>query len=453
MDTSVISKKVGNGTYALVYLLTSGEIMKQNKTCYPASIFCLIEYECLMMLNSYNMFTKLLRTIILPVERTTEDLSDHEGVPMYRDRICIIMEKCETDLAVYLAEGSNDEYNKSIITQLICAIDCMHSMRIVHRDLSSSNILIKFVNGRPIVKVADFGLSSLGFKENPLTLGTASIQFRAPEIYQFFDPLCKHNKSYYNYKSDLWSLGCIIYTIVNKEFFFNNHGMIDEGVRSYNKLRDRIAELDTELMIPTPESNIYRSLLKWNPDERVDADLLLGDLYFDTEREWIDSHRPSRYQDRSESYTVYLYTPFSMGNITHDDLANFVIIIDLELEVKAIAFDLYTRYLRLPEMQNVNRLNLMLICLIYGFTYRLPSQPPPIDDLISLMGEANLQVVFDVELNVNLFTTLLKHDKRIYRPTLYDLMIRHGYKLNHYCYIKLITSVKEKTEYSMFVNK
>lgn len=459
-----IDRKIGNGTYAFVYLLDTGDILKQNKTCYPASIFCLIEYECLKMLNRYDMFTRLVDAEILPILRSSEDLSDHEGAPMYRDRLNLIMEKCDMDLAIYLVqEGTSDIYNKSIITQLLCAISCMHSLRIVHRDLSTSNILIKFVNGKPLVKVADFGISSIGYKESPLTSATSSIFFRAPEVYQFVDPLCYHSKKYYNYKSDLWSLGCIIYTIVNKDHFFTNR--VDEGKSSYDKLKRRLVKLEIENP-DKPESKIYNKLLKFDPDERVDADLILGDDYFDSEREYIKSHSPTEYKDSSDQYYVYPFPRFAIPvvyegidiMVTEKDLVTYIVDLDVEMEIKAIAVDIYARYLRLfqpsktSEIKAVNKLDLILICLIYGYIYRLPSQSPPIDDFITSMNNVSLPCSFDPNLNVEVFKKLVDEDKRIYRPTLYETMTRHGYHINDYSYLMLISSVrKEKVKYLNFI--
>ncbi|CAG0890418.1 unnamed protein product [Darwinula stevensoni] len=87
--------------------------------------------------------------------------------------------------------------------QICFAVKFLHDTHIIHRDLKLGNL---FLNDAVEVKVGDFGLATrVNFEgERKRTLcGTPN--YIAPEI------LCKKGHSY---EVDIWSLGCILYTLL-----------------------------------------------------------------------------------------------------------------------------------------------------------------------------------------------------------------------------------------------
>ena len=86
-------------------------------------------------------------------------------------------------------------------------------MKIVHRDLKPENI---FMNKNMNIKIGDFGISKQlsSYKTHTLTkkkLG--SEYYSAPEIV---------DNGIYNEKSDIWSLGCIIYELFNLKIYYKD---------------------------------------------------------------------------------------------------------------------------------------------------------------------------------------------------------------------------------------
>jgi serine/threonine protein kinase len=86
----------------------------------------------------------------------------------------------------------------------------LHSLKLIHCDLKPENILIKSISDVNI-KVIDFGSSC--FIHDHLSSYVQSRSYRAPEVIIG----CK-----YDYKIDIWSLGCIIAELYTGIVLFQN---------------------------------------------------------------------------------------------------------------------------------------------------------------------------------------------------------------------------------------
>ena len=108
---------------------------------------------------------------------------------------------------------------------MLCALKFLHSAGVVHRDLKPANIL---VNSECVIKLCDFGLSRTVEPEKYVlsTYSTSDILlkpfpsektrsmspavqtrwYRAPEIAMLVPN--------YDYKIDMWSMGCILYELL-----------------------------------------------------------------------------------------------------------------------------------------------------------------------------------------------------------------------------------------------
>eukprot|EP01135_Chromosphaera_perkinsii_P008696 Nk52_evm29s1444 gene=Nk52_evmTU29s1444 len=98
----------------------------------------------------------------------------------------------------------------SIARQLVCALEYLHSNRILHRDMKPQNILI--AKGRSI-KLCDFGFArEMSLDTLVLTSIKGTPLYMAPELVK---------EQPYDHTADLWSLGCILYELyVGKPPFY-----------------------------------------------------------------------------------------------------------------------------------------------------------------------------------------------------------------------------------------
>lgn len=95
---------------------------------------------------------------------------------------------------------------KHIAKQVLSALDCMHSLDIVHCDIKLENMLIssKDVSGYE-VKVCDFSLSQKMLKGKHLNRACGTPMYMAPEVIKRLP---------YGKSSDMWSLGISIYLML-----------------------------------------------------------------------------------------------------------------------------------------------------------------------------------------------------------------------------------------------
>jgi len=89
----------------------------------------------------------------------------------------------------------------SYAIQMIEGLKALHDKKIMHRDLKSANIFL--VKDKHQCKLGDMNVSKV-IKENVLRTQTGTPYYASPEVW---------NDNPYSYKSDLWSIGCVIYEL------------------------------------------------------------------------------------------------------------------------------------------------------------------------------------------------------------------------------------------------
>jgi len=150
---------------------------------------------------------KLLRYI----NANCEDLDGKNLLRLYdffyhKEHLFIVTELLRDNLYEYSKYNREQEKKAyfsiprlQIITkQILTALSYIHDLKLIHCDLKPENILIKSYS-RSEIKVIDFGSSC--FIHDHLSSYVQSRSYRAPEVILG----CS-----YDYKIDIWSLGCIL---------------------------------------------------------------------------------------------------------------------------------------------------------------------------------------------------------------------------------------------------
>lgn len=124
--------------------------------------------------------------------------------------VYLVMDFVEHDLKTLLddmREPFLPSETKTLLLQVISAVDFLHSHWIMHRDLKTSNLLL---NNRGEIKLADFGMARFHGDPPPkLTQLVVTLWYRAPEL------LLGAEK--YGFEIDMWSVGCIFGELLTKE--------------------------------------------------------------------------------------------------------------------------------------------------------------------------------------------------------------------------------------------
>uniref|UniRef100_A0AC34FLG0 Protein kinase domain-containing protein n=1 Tax=Panagrolaimus sp. ES5 TaxID=591445 RepID=A0AC34FLG0_9BILA len=135
--------------------------------------------------------------------------------------------------------------------QIISAVDYLHNLGIVHRDLKAENLLL---DSNLNIKLADFGFSNFYDKNDTLNTFCGSPPYAAPEVFE--------GKRYNGPEIDIWSLGVVLYVLVC--------GVLPFEGPSLQLLRDRV--LSGRIRIPFFMSseceNLIRRMLTVDPKKR-----------------------------------------------------------------------------------------------------------------------------------------------------------------------------------------
>ena len=139
--------------------------------------------------------------------------------------IFIVMDLYETDLEKYFWKHKKMDLIDilSFTTQICCGLEYLHSRKIIHRDIKLGNILMAREEGskcKYTLKIGDFGLAKYISSEGTSTetlgvYGTPGCM--APE-YMF--PETPQDRS--NPRVDIWSLGVILYQLLEDKSPFSN---------------------------------------------------------------------------------------------------------------------------------------------------------------------------------------------------------------------------------------
>ena len=201
------------------------------------------------------------------------------------NNIYILMEFCDGDnLRNYIDKHMDDntlieeDKLKIIIKQICIGIKEIHDKKIIHRDLKPENI---FIHDNMNIKIGDFGISHQLNSKKTHTLtkyGAGRDYYKAPEIIQ---------NGIYNEKSDMWSLGCIIYELFNLSIYFKDKfseeiKRIDMNIynNKWQILIDSLLQIDIKKRFNIYQVNQY---LENELNNNHKNNIIIGEIYIKKE--------------------------------------------------------------------------------------------------------------------------------------------------------------------------
>ncbi|EFJ33619.1 hypothetical protein SELMODRAFT_77240 [Selaginella moellendorffii] len=209
LEYRMICKK-GEGTFS--------EVLKAQ--CHKSNKYVAI--KCMK-----NTFDSLEQVTNLREIQALQRLSPHTNVIKLLEvlydqptgRLALVFELM--DMNIYeLIRGRrtyvSEDRIKSYMFQLLKAMDHMHRNGIFHRDIKPENILIM----EESLKLADLGSCRGVYSKQPYTEYISTRWYRAPE--------CLLTDGYYNYKMDMWGVGCVFFEIISLFPLFPGTNELDQ---------------------------------------------------------------------------------------------------------------------------------------------------------------------------------------------------------------------------------
>jgi serine/threonine protein kinase len=170
------------------------------------------------------------------------------------------------DLSNFLKKQPlKEKFTRKYMKQLSNGLKYLLNNNILHRDLKPQNILL---SKNYDIKITDFGFATYYTKDTIINTLCGSPMYMAPEII---------TKNGYDYKSDLWSVGIILYEML--------HGYTPFNVQNFIELIKEIKKKNIIIKVVVSEecTDLIYSLCKTNPDERISWNDFFDHKWFDND--------------------------------------------------------------------------------------------------------------------------------------------------------------------------
>ncbi|XP_052245171.1 serine/threonine-protein kinase PLK1-like isoform X2 [Dreissena polymorpha] len=182
------------------------------------------------------------------------------------DNVYILLELCRRRSLMELhkrRKAVTEPEARYFVRQVVLACQYLHGRNIIHRDLKLGNL---FINDDMDIKVGDFGLATRvdydGERKRTLC-GTPN--YIAPEVL---------GKKGHSFEVDVWSLGCILFTLLVGKPPFETSCLKD----TYTRIKKN--EYHVPSRVSPCAKNLIQKLLRADPSERPGMDGLLEDEFF-----------------------------------------------------------------------------------------------------------------------------------------------------------------------------
>ena len=255
MDGFEILKKIGDGSYSVVYKVRR----KADDNIYAlkkVNLQKLKEKEKQNALNEVRILASIKSPFVISYKEAFIEESDKS--------LCIVMEYADKGdlyqkIVQFKKSGCLIEETDvwRIFIQMTRGLKALHDLQILHRDLKSANIFL-FSDGS--AKIGDCNVSKVVYKGMGTTQ-TGTPYYASPEVW---------NDEPYDNKSDIWSLGCITYEMLALHPPFraqNMDGLYEKVTKGkYGKITNRYS---------SDLAEIVKFLLKVNPKDRPNCGQIL----------------------------------------------------------------------------------------------------------------------------------------------------------------------------------
>ena len=169
----------------------------------------------------------------------------------------------------------NEEIIQQIMKQIVNGLKYLHEKNIIHRDLKTENIFVKFYNkenynnmnlDKTHIKIGDFGFSTK--EKNFLTIAGTPVYMDPIILKKYNERTNKENSEMFDKSCDIWSLGVICFELVTGKRLFNG--------KDIDELYQNVQNGDYEIPINLSEEivSFINGMLQYDPKKRLTIEQL-----------------------------------------------------------------------------------------------------------------------------------------------------------------------------------
>ena len=214
---------------------------------------------------------KIINEIKIHKNIQHENIVNFEHYFEDRNNVYILIELCHNQTLHDLLKKRKTLTELEVqyyIFQLIKALQYLHNLKIIHRDLKLANL---FLTEDMKLKLGDFGLATIiefdGERKRSLC-GTPN--YLAPEILD--------GKKGYSFEVDIWSIGVIVYTLLIGKLPFEAK-KVTKTSELYKRIRLKNYSFPQNAKISSPAKELIENILVLEPHKRPSLeDILKSDF-------------------------------------------------------------------------------------------------------------------------------------------------------------------------------
>ena len=160
----------------------------------------------------------------------------------------------------------------ALLSQACLGVQAAHDAGIIHRDLKPDNLFVTRKEGRPFVKVLDFGVSKFG-AEKSVVRATATGSIVGTPLYMSPEQLGDAGEI--DARSDVYALGVIAFEALTGSHPYGTESFAKLLVAILERVPPRITDLRSDL--PAAVADVISEALAKDADERIPSAAALGE--------------------------------------------------------------------------------------------------------------------------------------------------------------------------------
>lgn len=204
-----------------------------------------------------NVLTRIKNEIKIMKSLNCENIIKLYDIKQTKKHYYLILEYCSGgDLDRFRGKRLEEDAVQKIIFKIAKALKVLNENHVLHRDLKLSNLLLSNKSQDAEIKLADFGLARELKNDQFAKTYCGTPLYMAPEIL---------SRNLYDQKSDLYSVGVIIYLFLTGVFPFE----ASTPAKLLVVMNNSMVKFPQDLKITATCINLIKNLLQIEPQKRL----------------------------------------------------------------------------------------------------------------------------------------------------------------------------------------